>query len=329
MKNTLAWELIALLGPFVVAIGLPIAAFFAFDIGQAETVNSIVYFVVTIAIALLITLKIVIHVNEKGLAAKEKPYLISDEKKRYLLFGAVLFFQNNCSINVFSIPSHVFKEDSQRSLANWWGIISHDEAVFQLSRLANANGHTPFSDIMWSEVITAGITQRWTLETLKRMVRFKEAYKVSQRRLFDSDEDEFETLPINAQKAVEHDLLNRVNNGIKKYEEAKQMLIKELGYSQDELLKINTLAAWDFGRTAFIARESTSAGYIQEEEAWAFIKVAADNATAAYTSWREYFAAYVLGRAIAYGDTSRLLTAFDKIFGKHGFKINYSKEIKF
>jgi len=329
MKNTLAGELITLLGPFVIAIGLPIAAFFVFDIGRMGVAISIMYFVVTIGVALFVTGKIVGKMNEKGLEAQEKPYLLSDEKKRHLFFGAILFFQNNNSINVFFIPTHVFKDDSQRDLANWWGIIGYDEAVFQLERLANANSHTPFSDVMWNKVIKAGFTEPLTIETLRGMVGLQEAYKASQRRLFGSDKNSFETLLTNEQQAVEHDLLNRVNDGIEKYKEVKQMLIKEVGYSEDELLKINTLSAWDFGRTAWIARESTSAGYIQEEEAWSFIKTAADNATKAYSSWREYFAAYVIGRAVAYGDVSRLLTALDQIYGKHGYKIDYTKEIIF
>jgi len=81
---------------------------------------------------------------------------------------------------------------------------------------------------------------------------------------------------------------------------AKEMLVR-LGYSAEELDEIRSLAAWDYGRTVFFARTSAIAGYMSEEEAWRYMMVAADNAAAQYSGWRQFAAAYMMGRAIAYG----------------------------
>ncbi|MCL2353350.1 MAG: DUF1266 domain-containing protein [Defluviitaleaceae bacterium] len=74
-----------------------------------------------------------------------------------------------------------------------------------------------------------------------------------------------------------------------------------LGYTKEELDKIETLAAWDYGRSGFIARNSVKMGYLTEEDVWVYMQLAAYNATQRYESWREYLAAYVLGRALGYG----------------------------
>ena len=85
------------------------------------------------------------------------------------------------------------------------------------------------------------------------------------------------------------------------YEVASSFLGK-LGYSEQELIGLSSLAAWDYGRTVYIARWSVAAGYLNEEEAWQYMRTAAENAAERYTDWREYIAAYVIGRAVGYGD---------------------------
>ena len=88
-----------------------------------------------------------------------------------------------------------------------------------------------------------------------------------------------------------------------KYLEAKRNLI-QLGYNEEEVSEIDNFAAWDYGRTGYIARYSVQFGLISEEEVWPYVELAARNARKSYRSWREYLAAYVLGRALGYGDAS-------------------------
>ena len=102
-----------------------------------------------------------------------------------------------------------------------------------------------------------------------------------------------------------------------------------LGYTKEELDKIETLAAWDYGRCGFIARNSVKMGYLTEEDVWVYIQLAAYNATQRYESWREYLAAYVLGRALGYGRDSAdmysvleyLLNHEDSPFLRHEFRL--------
>jgi hypothetical protein len=97
----------------------------------------------------------------------------------------------------------------------------------------------------------------------------------------------------------------RINNGLYAYTGARMMLINDFGYTEEELLALPNLSAWDYGRVAIIARYGLAAGYIQEEEAWEYLKLAADRAAEVYGSWREYTAAHILGRALAFGNSSQ------------------------
>jgi hypothetical protein len=85
---------------------------------------------------------------------------------------------------------------------------------------------------------------------------------------------------------------------------ATAALLMRLGYSESELSRVSTTIAWDLGRTGAVARWSVKAGYIEEDEAWLFLKTAADNAVQSYHDWREYLSAYTIGRALGYGNDS-------------------------
>ena len=80
--------------------------------------------------------------------------------------------------------------------------------------------------------------------------------------------------------------------------------LKKLGYKESELSAVKTTAAWDYGRTGHIVRYSVTLGYLKEDEAWGFMRTAAENASKAYENWREYLAGYIFGRALGFGSDS-------------------------
>lgn len=75
----------------------------------------------------------------------------------------------------------------------------------------------------------------------------------------------------------------------------------KLRLSHDDMKTIDNFAAWDLGRVAMVARYSVAFGYITEEQAWPFIEQAAQTASKVYKNWTQFFQAYALGRALAYG----------------------------
>jgi len=97
---------------------------------------------------------------------------------------------------------------------------------------------------------------------------------------------------------------SRINDAVKAYQDTCTML-NRLGYSDDEIAAVPSTAAWDYGRTAFIARACVSSSYISEEDARKYIKTAAENAASTYSDWRQFLAASVLCRALAYRNVSK------------------------
>jgi len=94
-----------------------------------------------------------------------------------------------------------------------------------------------------------------------------------------------------------------INKTLDIYREAYAFLLEQ-GYTAEELAGIKTIAAWDYGRTGIIARYSVKMGFMEEAQAWQILQTAADNAQKCYGNWREYLAAYILGRAIAFKQSS-------------------------
>ncbi|MGA4838965.1 DUF1266 domain-containing protein [Streptomyces sp. G45] len=65
---------------------------------------------------------------------------------------------------------------------------------------------------------------------------------------------------------------------------------------------VRTVAAWDVGRAAKMARWGRGARYATHAELTAALERAADEARAAYASWEEFSAGYVLGRCLHFDE---------------------------
>lgn len=73
-------------------------------------------------------------------------------------------------------------------------------------------------------------------------------------------------------------------------------------YKFSELMKVDSVVAWDLERLAGIARKCYYVGYITEDECYEYLQLAADEAKKHYRSWRDYFAGYLMGRSLLYSD---------------------------
>ncbi|MDR2908472.1 MAG: DUF1266 domain-containing protein [Oscillospiraceae bacterium] len=69
------------------------------------------------------------------------------------------------------------------------------------------------------------------------------------------------------------------------------------GYTEDELMLVETTVAGDLDMLVTVARMSYSAGYLTEEETWEYLSYAEELATASYGSWREYLAGILFSNA--------------------------------
>jgi len=96
-----------------------------------------------------------------------------------------------------------------------------------------------------------------------------------------------------------------ITGGVKSYGDVIYRLtnppVENHRHPLNETYGISNFAAYDLGCVAYMARTCAAVGYITEEEAWDYIKKAAEAASRIYSNWHEYVAAYSLGEALING----------------------------
>lgn len=246
----------------------------------------------------------------------EEEHAVSPEQERYLAFGAFVLANNRESIRVFALGDS--GPHAARLLSEWWSVDDRESALEQLERLSSATGQSPIADEIYHTLVVNGyldyvdgfilflagfdMTSMESLynSSVNRAERMDDALDTLMELLELDEEDRDEAFEL----LVYMQFADRINRGLEAYLGARDMLINFLGFTEEELLSLPTLAAWDYGRVAIIARYAVEAGFLEEDEAWEYLKIAADSSAEIYTNWREYTAAHILGRALAFGNPS-------------------------
>ena len=236
----------------------------------------------------------------------------NDEQLRALTVCCILMINNVGSDGVlmFAYPKSKdvgTPEETKKMLQEWWGIEDRDEAINVMEYLSTADGHTPVANEIYSNLIGKGKFELLDGNTFDAYNEFELLARNSLERAENQLPDFMEENNI-PQEDVEEAFqvlakiifINRVNNALAGYLKTVEFL-KKYGYTIEEINKIRNLSAWDYGRCGMIVRNSAHSGYIQESEGWKYMLAAGENAANTYKNWREFFAAYFLGRAIAYG----------------------------
>ncbi|WP_156020870.1 DUF1266 domain-containing protein [Streptococcus ruminantium] len=85
------------------------------------------------------------------------------------------------------------------------------------------------------------------------------------------------------------------------YDDIISNLMAHYQYTDKELEKVQTLGAWNSDRLVNLVRYAYAARYISEKEMWDMVDQAIIYAKHRYGTWREYFAAVILGRSLGWG----------------------------
>ncbi len=184
---------------------------------------------------------------------------VTPEQKRLFTFGAVLATRDGTGLDTLSGMLGIYKNDYVEGLKESWDCVDHDSSIESLEWL-KAEGHRKSLDEEYY-----GYDEYLAIASGKQL----------------TNEEELDLL------AEEMDA----------YDAAMSALIDEYGYTEEELLAITTTGAWDYDRTVTLARWCYGLEYISEEEMFQYINWAVEQGTKDYGSWREYFAAAMLGRS--------------------------------
>lgn len=72
-----------------------------------------------------------------------------------------------------------------------------------------------------------------------------------------------------------------------------------------------SVIAWDLVRLVNLGRWAYLCGYVNEEEMWQIMQIAADTAVQHFSSWEEYGRSFIMGRGVWHGDPDDSETAYD------------------
>lgn len=70
-----------------------------------------------------------------------------------------------------------------------------------------------------------------------------------------------------------------------------------------------SVIAWDLVRVVNLGRWAYLCGYVNADEMWQIMQVAADTAVEHFSSWEEYGQSFVMGRGVWHGDPDDSETA--------------------
>ena len=72
-----------------------------------------------------------------------------------------------------------------------------------------------------------------------------------------------------------------------------------------------SVIAWDLVRVVNLGRWAYLCGYVNEDEMWQIMQVAADTALGHFSSWEEYGTSFIMGRGVWHGDPDDSETAYE------------------
>ena len=261
-------------------------------------------------LALLVIATVAFNSCKRGIADDAN---FTEEQTRALLLGAVIPMVNtgvDAALR-FSLPK-TKPAHARNLLADSWDITGREQTLGTMSDLAVGNGQGSVANDIFDLFIRNGIEDELTTESLydfydyfyiddaeylwqssiNRAVPKMEEYMQAE----SSGEDEPENV-LGAFAVMV--FVDMVNNGIAGYSVGMKFL-ESLGYTRAELSAIDDFRAWDYGRTGTIGRYGALAGFVESTDAWPYMTDAANNAAKIYNDWRQFAAAYFLGRCLAF-----------------------------
>jgi len=240
---------------------------------------------------------------------------LTEEQMRALLLGSVIPMLNSGldAALRFSVPG-TRPGHARNLLADSWDITGREQTLDTMSSLSTGNGQGAVANDIFDLFIKNGIAGELTTESLYDFYDYinidnaQALWQSSINRAIPQMEEFIKTegLPEDEAEDVlwafaDMVFVNIANNGIAGYS-AGRAFLESLGYTRAELSAIDDFRAWDYGRAGLIGRYGTLAGFVEPADVWPYMIAAANNAGKIYGDWRQFLAAYFLGRSIAFSD---------------------------
>ncbi|MFB0705423.1 DUF1266 domain-containing protein, partial [Pseudomonas protegens] len=114
----------------------------------------------------------------------------------------------------------------------------------------------------------------------------------------DNSDSAKETLSELANLSRSKDLDQHIEAPLPEVKAVQKSIAKELGISLATVENTQSTFAWDTMRAVSLARWCYWAGYLTEQETWAFIHESAETASRLGAGWEDYTVSFLLGRTL-------------------------------
>lgn len=114
----------------------------------------------------------------------------------------------------------------------------------------------------------------------------------------DNSDSAKETLSELANLSRSKDLDQHIEAPLPEVKAVQKSIAKELGISLTTVENTQSTFAWDTMRAVSLARWCYWAGYLTEQETWAFIHESAETASRLGAGWEDYTVSFLLGRTL-------------------------------
>jgi len=184
--------------------------------------------------------------------------LTADQYKKIAL-GAIYSEQQTAFINSLTTGSTNFSD----ILGKWWGIQNKEDALSKLDYLKD-KGFRFYFPVVYKAFLSPEADQEELI-----IAAFVD----------DEDQEKAETQLMYLKETI------------------GELKDEKIINQESDLLKYGN-DGWDFGRLVFLTRLCYDAGYITEDEAWAYINAANELARSKFDSWESYSKSYIIGRGM-------------------------------
>jgi len=261
----------------------------------------------------------------RQIRAFENENPVTPEQRRWLAFGAPLAIIHHESLFCFKLKLEKLErklmapQEFKDDFAKKWGITNGEEAHAVLKELLEMGRDTDFANEVFAKFVLTREDfgkpfkyQDYTIFSITSdeltdltgleksyetsLVMGKEVAKYYAAQDNITDEAEIEQM---TQKLAMDYLAARITNSINSYGITLNGNVKFEKDAPEMLKTMQNFAAFDLGRVAYVARVCAALEYLQESEAWEYIKKAADTTSKMYNNWDEYIIAYCVGIALS------------------------------
>lgn len=253
--------------------------------------------------------KIDMYISNQKMKDFEAKHKLPPEKEKLILYGFFGAFIFKESFRVFEVIGNI---DIETHL-NLLDVINIDDTVKSAEKLEHmsvAQDLTLISNELYQYFVVEENPMPHSLDTLPSVISgLEKTWEWSLKQTIAETQAYLEENPVFTKEKEEtiwqafaqKYMIEKICYSLTAYKKSVALL-KKLDFFTDEdiqyIQSIKDFSAFDLARVIHISKITCHLGYLEEEKAWEYIERSNQLIKEKYHSWKSFFLAYILGRAL-------------------------------